>query len=400
MVISPPPQTPGSERGSRSRRYFDRALGVPLVFALGSFRTKRKSLPRVCSLGLLETAAIGDTILLAGLIPDLRASFPGSRLTLFTGSSNYEAALLLEGPDEVVRLPIGHPLDTVRMLRRRNLDVLLDFSPWPRIGALYSLLSGARLTVGFRTANQYRHYGYDRCTGHLATVHELENYRNLVRSIGVESRSAPTIAAREPLIGELRPGNYLVFHAWPAGYRRYLKEWPQEYWRELAARVFPTGMTIVLTGARSEAGRTDELKNGISAVPNQNVVSLAGRLSLAQTVAVLKNAAAVVSVNTGIVHLAAAVGAPVVSLNGPTSAIRWGPIGPRAVSVNADAQGCGYLDLGFEYENHRQDCMASIKPERVWAALMELLGSRFAGAASAIPGIYSGKGEIPGMDNS
>jgi lipopolysaccharide heptosyltransferase III len=373
VVRSPEPRGVASERGSPSKRFFDRALGIPLVSVLGALRTKRKSLPRISLLGLLETAAIGDTVLLAGVIPDLRASLPGSHVVLFTGSSNFEAALLLGGLDEVVRLPIGNPLETVRMLRERSLDVLLDFSPWPRIGALYSLLSGARLTVGFRTSNQYRHYGYDRCVDHLATVHELENYRSLVRSIDVESKSLPAIAAREPLIGELHSRNYLVFHAWPAGYRSHLKEWPQEYWCELAARVFPTGLTIVLTGARSEAERTEELLSRIRSSSNPGVVSLAGRVNLAQTVTVLGNAAAVVSVNTGIVHLAAAVGAPIISLNGPTSATRWGPLGPRAISVNAEAQGCGYLNLGFEYENQRENCMSSIRPERVFLALRELL---------------------------
>lgn len=374
MARTSDPRKGASERGSPTRRFLDRALGIPLVAGLSCLRTRRKGLPRICSLGLLETAAIGDTVLLAGVIPDLRASFPGGRIILFTGRGNYEAGLLLNGLDEVVRLPIGSPLETVRKLRENRLDVLLDFSPWPRIGAFYSLLSGASFTVGFRTARQYRHYGYDCSADHLATVHELENYRNLVRPIGVEPKSLPAIAVREPLIPELSPGCYLVFHTWPAGYRSHLKEWPQEYWRELAARVLPTGMTIVLTGAPAEAGRSDELKNGISAGSNRSVLSLAGRVSLAQTATVLKNAAAVVSVNTGIVHLAAAVGAPVVSLNGPTSATRWGPLGPRAISVNAEAKGCGYLDLGFEYDNQPQDCMASIKPERVWAALTELLG--------------------------
>ena len=155
-------------RGSRSLRLADRYLGVPLVLVVGSLRRKTKTVRDFSSVGLMATAAIGDTILLAGIVSDLRDHFPEKQLVLFTGCSNHEVALLFKGLDEVVRLPTHNPLEAVRMLREKRLDVLVDFGPWPRINALYSLLSGARFTLGFRTSGQYRHYGYDRFVEHSA----------------------------------------------------------------------------------------------------------------------------------------------------------------------------------------------------------------------------------------
>jgi len=64
-------------------------------------------------------------------------------------------------------------------------------------------------------------------------------------------------------------------------------------------------------------------------------VDAAGSLSLLELADVLAAADAVVSVNTGVMHLAAEVGARTVSLEGPTSAARWAPVGPRVRSVES-----------------------------------------------------------------
>jgi len=361
-------------RGSRSLRLADRYLGVPLVLVVGSLRRKAKTVPQFSSVGLMATAAIGDTILLAGIVSDLRDRFPEKKLVLFTGGSNHEVALLFKGLDEVVRLPTHDPLEAVRMLREKRLDVLVDFGPWPRINALYSLLSGARFTLGFRTSGQYRHYGYDRFVEHSAKLHEIENHRNLMRALGIGSKSLPCIDVDVPLVSGVQPKTYIVFHAWSSGYKSHLREWPEEYWVELAARVVGSlGFDIVLTGAPCDLARTQELRLKIGPRSKGNVVSLAGKLSLSETARVLRDAVAVVSVNTGIMHLAAAVGSAVVAINGPTSALRWGPLGDRAVSVNTDLPGCGYLNLGFEYENQREDCMALITPGRVFSSLRGLI---------------------------
>ncbi len=250
-------------RGSWSLRLADRYLGVPLVLVVGSLRRKAKTVPQFSSVGLMATAAIGDTILLAGIVSDLRDHFPEKKLVLFTGGSNHEVALLFKGLDEVVRLPTHNPLEAVRMLREKRLDVLVDFGPWPRINALYSLLSGARFTLGFRTSGQYRHYGYDRFVEHSAKLHEIENHRNLMRALGVDSKSLPCIDVDVPLVSGVQPKTYIVFHAWSSGYKSHLREWPEEYWVELAARVVPLGFDIVLTGAPCDLARTQELHSKI-----------------------------------------------------------------------------------------------------------------------------------------
>src|SRR5690242_21228596 len=88
-------------------------------------RAKRTRFPaQVAKIGILETAAIGDTTLLSAAIFDLRAAFPAASIVLFAGSSNIGVAKLLAGVDEVVRLPISSPVNACQIVRRYEFDLL------------------------------------------------------------------------------------------------------------------------------------------------------------------------------------------------------------------------------------------------------------------------------------
>jgi ADP-heptose:LPS heptosyltransferase len=103
--------------------------------------------------------------------------------------------------------------------------------------------------------------------------------------------------------------------------------------------------------------------------------SIASEYSLVELADVLAASDIVVSVNTGVMHLAAMLGAPTVSLEGPVALHRWRPLGPRVRSVVSTLPGSGYLDLGFEYAGQRLDCMDGVDVRAVVAAVDELLAS-------------------------
>ena len=90
---------------------------------------------------------------------------------------------------------------------------------------------------------------------------------------------------------------------------------------------------------------------------------------------VLRRARLLVSVNTGVMHLAAIAAAPVIAINGPNRNGRWGPVGPLAVGVEAPGEGCGYLHLGFNFDGQPTDCMERISVDQVFAAAQQLLAT-------------------------
>jgi heptosyltransferase III len=368
---SPPAATTSTPvpRGDRRLRLLDRTVGVGILTAAGAVRRRRRRPEPVRRIGLMKSTGIGDMILLSGVVQDVAAAFPQAQTILFAGRDNRDVARLLGGV-EVVALPMGEPWKAVRRLRSRHLDVLVDFGQWTRVEALCALFSGARYTLGFETPGQRRHCCYDETVLHSDDVHELENYRRLAARLGVESRSLPSLSPNGAAV-EVPSGRFVVFHLWPGGYRSELKEWPLPSWRELARRLAERGYSILLTGSGADAARTEEFARSCDGVAGR-IESVAGRYRLSELVDLLHRSSCVVSVNTGVMHLAAAAGAPTVALNGPTSEARWGPVGARAVSVNSELPGCGYLNLGFEYDGRRTDCMCGISVDRVADTVLAL----------------------------
>jgi len=155
-------------RGNRLAKRLDRIAGIPLVWALGRLRRRRPVVPprAIRRIGLLKTSAIGDTILLSGPASDLRRQFPDTEIVLFVGSSNREAAGLIQAVDRVVELAVERPLRAIRGIRRHPVDLLFDFAPWARINAVLACFARAGWRVGFRTPGQYRHYVYDQLVDH------------------------------------------------------------------------------------------------------------------------------------------------------------------------------------------------------------------------------------------
>lgn len=347
-------------RGSRALRVADRVVGVPMLGVLGLARRRRRLDGAPRSIGVLRTAAIGDTVLLSGPARDLRRAFPEARLLLFAGPSNRGLAPLLPMFDEVVPLPLRLGA-AVRALRAKNLDLVIDTGQWPRFDALLAALSGA-VSVGFRTPGQGRHWAFDVPVRHSDRVHELDNYRALLRALGVPVACDPQLVVPDDATMPAGPGgSFAVLHLWPGGYRAQLKEWPLDRWRVVADALRADGLRVVLTGATADAERTRAAAATLAAT------SVAG-CSLTGAAQLLAGADVVVSVNTGVMHMAAALGAPTVGLNGPTSSRRWGPVGPSVASVDSRRPGCGFLNLGAEYRGRPTDCMEGIEVDDVLEA--------------------------------
>ncbi len=356
------------ERGNKLLRRMDAVFGVPLLLALGLLR-RRRSLPHpIRSIGILRSACMGDTVLLSAIVEDLRAAFPEARFRFFAGETNFATAKLFMKDDEMARIRVTAPLAASRALRQEKLDLLLDFGPWPRVDALIAAFSGAGCTVGFNTPGQARHSCYDIAVQHDSQVHELTNYRRVIRALGVTPTHEPIVRTEGGPVIELP--RYLVFHLWPGGYLSHQREWAVESWIELARLAALGGYSVVLTGLKSDQARTQAI---VEQMPSGQAENLAGQFDVAGTARLLRYAAAVVSVNTGIMHLAAAIGTPTVGLSGPTSVQRWGAIGRNVCNVAAETPGCGYLNLGFEYRRQRTDCMTQICVSSVWAGLQEVL---------------------------
>jgi heptosyltransferase-3 len=360
------------KRGVAWRREIDRLLGVPALWTLGRFRRRRVLSGEVRRVVFLQTAAIGDTLLMGQSIRKLREAFPQAKLILALGRDNRVAAELLPPCDRVIVINVLSPWSAFRQLRDLKPDILIDYGVWPRMNALLSVLAGATFTAGFNTPAQSRHHAYDYAALHSPDRHEIENHRALLGFLNGPSKW--DLSLEIPKTAEIDPPlpahSYVVFHAWASGTGKRLKEWPSEHWRDLARSLVRKVSGIVLTGGPSDAADTERLADSVRAhVAELPVLSVAGAYSLTQTAVLLRLAKAVVSVNTGVMHLAALLGVPTVGLHGPTDPKRWGPFGENVVSLVPGQGVHSYLHLGFEFPRTAEPCLHHLLPGQVVAAL-------------------------------
>ena len=367
-----PPAQLQADRGNARLKFLDRYAGIPVITVLGAGRRMRgtRAIPTDWrTIGLVKTVGIGDLVLLSGVIHDIRSTRPDARIVLFVSANNAGFADLLDDVDRVVTLPVRNIPRAVRMVRAEGCDIVVDFGAWPRFESLLTALSGARFTVGMRTPGQHRHAAYDVVVDH-GTGHEIDNYRRLVAAAGIDSASGPSL---RPDVSAHRPhaAPYVILHLWPGGANFEERSWPADRWRAIAAMLNARGYDVMLTGGPGDVAPNDALVTEWRA-QGIRVDSVAGTTP-EETLVWLRFAAGVVSVNTGVMHLAAAVGVPVVALNGPTPVRRWGPLGAPSRSVVSPIVPDGYLNLGWEHDERYRDAMSAITVDAVTASWDDLM---------------------------
>jgi ADP-heptose:LPS heptosyltransferase len=271
---------------------------------------------------------VGD-VLLAG--PAVRAIAAGAdRVTLLCGPNGREAAALLPGVDEVLVHPAEWidaapgAVERTEVERRVSaltalgadcaviltsfhqsplpLALLLRMAGVPRVGAISVDYPGSLLDVRHAVDED---------------VHEVERALSLAEAMGFPSPPHDDRRLRVRPRGGFPPGiGHVVVHP---GASVAARAWAPEHHAALVDALAGQRRRVIVTGGPAERALT-------RFVAGTRALNLGGRTSLAALADVMAGADCVVAGNTGPAHLAAAVGAPVVSLFAPTvPAVRWRP---------------------------------------------------------------------------
>jgi lipopolysaccharide heptosyltransferase II len=147
------------------------------------------------------------------------------------------------------------------------------------------------------------------------------------------------------------------------------KLWPEDRFTQLADRIITRyGMKIIFTGSSEDRLLIDSIVSNM----NQRAVNLSGKTSLIELAALYEKAALVISTDTGPMHLAAAMGTPVVALFGPTAPWRTGPYGSgnKVVRIDMVCSPC------FKRQCDRPDCMQEISVDHVMEAVSSFINNR------------------------
>jgi lipopolysaccharide heptosyltransferase II len=336
--------------------------------------------------------ALGDVLMTTPALRAIKETFPRCQLTLMTSPAGAGASALIPAVDDVIvydapwmkatapRVDSRPDRAMVERLSQAGFDAAVIFTVYsqnPLPAALLCYLADIPLRLAHCRENPYQlltNWVRDPEPETLVR-HEARRQLDLVAAVGcraADERMAMRIPAeaRERIpehlkwIGLNRRFPWVVIHPGAsAPSRRYP---PEQFARAARRLALDVGMQILFTGSNEEV----ELVEGIREAMGVPSVSLAGRLDLGELAAVLELAPLLIANNTGPVHIAAAVGTPVVDLYALTNPQHTPWKVPHRV-LNHDVP-CKYCYKSVCPEEHH-GCLRMVQPEEIVEAVWSLL---------------------------
>ena len=318
---------------------------------------------------LIKPGAIGDLLQLSPVVRAIKRSRPQARITILVGNSasvdlfRYNPAV-----DEVLvyeKKGVHRSWSAFgklwRELRKRRFDLVVNYQRSNLKGWLLAAASfPCRVLVYHKEKRRVMH----AVENHLKAVAPLVgdpgtlDQRLELYLGGEDKRWAEELLARESLNGKM-----LV--ALNLGASHPVNRWPTRRFAELSDKLQAAGFGVVLVGGGSDR----ELADAVLADCADRPLDLVGRTSLLQLGALLERSSAVVSADTGPMHMATAVGTPVVALFGAADPARTGPVGEGHLVLQAAGISCVPCRSRSCSSEKKLACMEAISADEVLAAL-------------------------------
>ena len=330
--------------------------------------------PTIRSILVIKLRAIGDVLLSTVVLPNLRDAFSSARIDFLTEPPSVEVLRGNPFVDEVLVFDssVMSGPGLIRMVRRRRYDMVIDLFGNPRT-ALVTRLSRARYRVGYRF--RQRAYAYNIVVEPRGgQVHNTQFNLDALEAIGVPvvdrsvqfRLSAEDEAYIDRFVGkEFRPGELIAGLNMGGGW--YTKRWGLERYAALADRLSTElEARIVLLwgpGQRADAERVQALMNVSAVIPPAT--------SLKQLGAMIRRCRFVVSNDSGPMHIAAAVGTPVLGIFGPTNPALQGPYGSQHMTVRKEGLEC--LGCNLTKCPIGNICMVELSVDEVMQSVRALL---------------------------
>ena len=339
---------------------------------------------------IVKTSAIGDVIHTLPALNCLRRHYPDATIDWLVEEAAAEAVLghravdhvLVSGRKRWVRdfregrcwAAMRGCIDFVRRLRATEYDLLIDFQGLLKSG-IFVGLARAKRKAGFGRGMEHAEGSWlflnDRISAVDMDQHALTRELLLLGGLGIPcdridfdfpitDHHRTEVAT---LLGEagIDPKKPLVainpMTTWPS------KHWLNDRFAQVADRLLALGMAVVFTGGPGDVAAVEAI---CAAMTGGRAANLAGRTSLKSLAALYERARLLITTDTGPMHVAAAMGTPVVALFGPTAPWRTGPFGPNHQVLRVELACSPCLKRGCPRDH---ECMQQLTVSQVVEAV-------------------------------
>ncbi len=325
---------------------------------------------------LIKPSSLGDIVHAMPTCAVIRRAYPKARLTWLVKRGWAGLVERIDGVDRVwpVESTFKGWLSQISPLRAEHFDLVVDLQGLFRSAAI-GWAAGSSLLVGFENGREGSPWFYSRRVPiPQSEMHAVDRYLLVAKAVGVAESGAPEFRFRIPPTdyeevdrlltrSGVAPGTSWV--AMNVSARWPTKRWPAASFAEVADRLRQEGYgAVVMIGGSDERAEVA----AVSGMMKTSAIDLAGATTVGLLPALLSKASLMITNDSGPMHVAAAVGTPVVALFGPTSAIRTGPygVGHDVLTGKVSCSPC------FSRTCHNTlplECLKLVSPQQVLAAV-------------------------------
>lgn len=377
---------------TRTQIGVDRSIGKAMAYLLNFFvrfaglilRPDHDLRKPFRVIAVCKFKGMGSIIQATPLIQTLRANYPDARIVFVTTPANVALLKMIPMVNEIIVVDdrnlfrlLGSTVKALFRMWKLRIGVYFDLEIYSHFSSLITTLSVARNRFGFylRSGNfrmgMYTHMMYFNIKAPVSRV-----YLQMASLLPLAEQKENLYELTSGVIPDFpgREKEYIVINP-NASDLRLERRWPKEKYAELTRHLLENSpYTLVFIGSRSESAYVATVTAGIS---SERVVDMSGKTSLEELIGLIGGARAMITNDTGPMHLAFSIGCPVVALFGPCSPEQYGTNGKTVCIYKGHYCSPCIHEFILPPCNGNNVCMGDIAVEDVWKALGRLLNHEY-----------------------
>lgn len=330
---------------------------------------------------IIKPSSLGDVIHALPFLKTIKDAFPDAHIEwvlnkscegILSGNPMIDELIIFDNDPWRNIKSISKTFDEIKALIKtlgaKRFDMVIDLQGLLRSGIM-TFFARSPLKIGFENAREGSKFFYNKKVRVDAEAHAVDRYLEVAKEIGADitskefplfvNESARNNARR--LLGDIK--DYIVVV--PSA-RWQSKRWPAEYFGMLISRL---ALPCVITGTISDK----EITQKVIDISKGKCINLCSKINLKELAALLSGAKAVISADSGPLHIAVAIGVPVIALFGPTDPHKTGPYGWQESKKIKLLRTSIHCSPCFKKKCKNPLCMSNISVEMVSEELKEYL---------------------------
>ena len=353
-------------------KLLDNTIGKILVNIMPC--EKRHDVPfdkNITKILIIRPGGIGDFVLLLPAIQLLRLNFKTSRIDILCEKRNSGIANFAVGINNTYLYDRG--FDLIRCLKNKY-DVVIDTEQWHRLSAIITCLVGASVKIGFDTNERKKIYTHKIPYSH--DDYEACSFLNLIRPLICKTEAfnpnkafviISNGATQNPSIVSHEDQDKLI--AISLGASAAERRWQTYNFIEVAESFSRLGFKIALLGSKKEKSRAAKIKKKLP-----DCIDLTSKTSLKDTAYILMKSKLLLTADSGLMHLAYALGTSTVSLFGAGIEKKWAPRGRDHIVINNHLSCSPCTRFGYASHCDKNiECLTLIGAGEVISAMKKML---------------------------